>query len=189
VTVTASLDDWWREPGKGRYAQPERERRLLLASVPRDVTDPRVVEDRYLHGTRLRLRRVTDGDRAVHKLTQKVRPDAGDGSLVMTTNIYLDADEYDRLLALPGATLTKTRHRWRRGAHALAVDEFTELFAGLVLAEIDTEGAEEAARFEVTAPVVADVTSDDRFSGAALAHADDRQRVELLRWVRSRVGR
>ena len=45
---------------EGKYARVERERRFLLAGPPRTsaVTASRRITDRYLPGTRLRLRRV-----------------------------------------------------------------------------------------------------------------------------------
>lgn len=49
-------------PGhRDKYALVERERRFLLAAPPSGVrlTDERQITDRYLTGTRLRLRRVT----------------------------------------------------------------------------------------------------------------------------------
>jgi hypothetical protein len=49
-------------PGhRDKYALVERERRFLLAALPSGVrlTDERHITDRYLTGTRLRLRRVT----------------------------------------------------------------------------------------------------------------------------------
>jgi hypothetical protein len=46
----------------GKYARVERERRFLLAKppAPSTVTATRVITDRYLVGTRLRLRRESD---------------------------------------------------------------------------------------------------------------------------------
>ena len=67
-------------PGKpireGNYARVERERRFLLAGPPpaSAVTASRRITDRYLPGTRLRVRRAEwlDGGECEFKLTQKV---------------------------------------------------------------------------------------------------------------------
>ncbi|MET8397685.1 MULTISPECIES: hypothetical protein [Streptomyces] len=59
----------------GKYSRVERERRFLLASPPNPsmVTVTRVITDRYVNGTRLRLRRADFADgRCELKLTQKV---------------------------------------------------------------------------------------------------------------------
>ena len=67
----------------GKYARVERERRFLLARPPPApaVIASRRITDRYLPGTRLRLRRVDhlDGGTCEFKLTQKV-PAAGRAS-------------------------------------------------------------------------------------------------------------
>ena len=59
-----------------KYARIERERRFLLASAPAEdlVTRRRQITDRYILGTRLRLRRVRDlsTDACELKLTQKI---------------------------------------------------------------------------------------------------------------------
>ncbi|MGI8869853.1 MAG: hypothetical protein ACR2F6_13650 [Mycobacteriales bacterium] len=100
-------------PGKElKYARAERERRFLLRMPPTDGIVRTVrIADRYLLGTRLRLRRVTEtisADGAIgrtdYKLTQKVPAPGGEPGLI--TTMYLDAAEYavlDPFSALLGA--------------------------------------------------------------------------------------
>jgi hypothetical protein len=75
-----------------RYARVEIERRFLLAGVPEgaDVLAVTEIDDRYLDGTRVRLRRMAQvGGATQLKLTQKVPgPDAGARQGALTT-IYL----------------------------------------------------------------------------------------------------
>ncbi|MFE4461994.1 hypothetical protein ACFROC_31980, partial [Nocardia tengchongensis] len=66
--------NWLRRPGLGKYAKIESERRFLLTEMPTQASDPRLIEDRYIVGTRLRLRRVEVGAQVVYKFCQKVRP-------------------------------------------------------------------------------------------------------------------
>ena len=170
---------WLRTPGEGRYARPEPERRYLLASVPAGATAPRLVEDRYIDGTTLRLRRVSDGTHAVHKLTQKVRVGAGGPDSVATTNIYLTADEHERLAALPAHEVRKTRHEWTVDGVRWAVDELGGRWRGLLLAEVDAGSAPHTP----PPPLCADVTADERFTGAGLAHAGDDDVAAVLAWA------
>jgi CYTH domain-containing protein len=157
-----------RQPGPGKYARAERERRWLVACLPADATEPRRVEDRYLDGTRLRLRRVEDAEGVVFKLGQKIRADAGDPFLVWITNLYLTAQEYQRLAVLPAAVLVKTRRLVRHGTVSFAVDEFGGPLQGLLLAE--TELAESGGlRGALPSWLGPEVTHDDRYSGATLA--------------------
>lgn len=157
--------DWQREPGVGRFVQVERERRFLLSGTPPTGLSERLIEDRYLAGLRLRLRRVTGADGPpVHKLTQKVRASAEDPSTVALTTMYLSAAEWAVLRTLPGAELSKRRFFVGDG---WVVDRFLGRLAGLVLAEIEVEDL--AAEFALPAWVGREVTTEDRWSGGSLA--------------------
>ncbi len=154
-----------------RYGHLERERRYLLDGVPPLPAGGRVLRlaDRYLTGTRLRLRMVTGpGAVPVHKLGQKVQLDPEHPSTVAHTTVYLDQAEHALLRGLPGADLVKTRHLVPWGPLALAVDVFAGPLRGLVLAEVDL-GSD--GRLPPDPPMrwVADVTDDERFGGGALA--------------------
>lgn len=167
------------EPGQGRYAHRERERRFVLSSPPIGLSDPRRIVDRYIDGTRLRLRRVTGEGFVVYKLGQKVRPDEDDPSLVMLTNIYLTGDEHDCLLALPATEVRKTRYTLAAGQDHYAVDVFEDRLDGLVLAEAELTDATVHELPDVPG-LVAEVTTDNRFSGGALAHTDQQALQTLL---------
>ncbi|GMA18392.1 hypothetical protein MM440_08690 [Arsenicicoccus piscis] len=61
-------------PDPLKYAIVERERRYLVAAIPDGVTTVRTIIDRYLPGTRLRLREVIEADGTItHKLGHKIR--------------------------------------------------------------------------------------------------------------------
>jgi hypothetical protein len=78
-----------RDADPDKYAKPERERRFLLAGVPDGATGGTLVRDRYIVGTRLRLRLVGEGGAVVRKLGHKVRPNPVDPRLVLHTSLYL----------------------------------------------------------------------------------------------------
>ncbi|TAL24668.1 MAG: hypothetical protein EPN99_02565 [Frankiales bacterium] len=161
---------WFREPGRGRYARHERERRFLVRpSVPTGLAT-RLIEDRYLEGTSLRLRRVTSDGRAVHKLTQKVRTSHDDPAEVLITNLYLSAEEHQRLAALPGHVIAKTRTVVATTTHEFVVDDFQGQLQGLRLAEVEVDDL--AAPLDLPDWVGAEVTHDDRYSGGSLAALD-----------------
>jgi len=151
---------------ESRFALPERERRFLVAEEPPQGGECREISDRYLDGTRLRLRRVVHPSGALElKLTQKLPGDPW-GRL---TTLYLDEPEYDVLAGLPAATLTKRRYRVAESYDV--VDVFEGALTGLVVAEIefDDEGAAEAY---VPPDGCVEVTRDPSFTGGALARAD-----------------
>jgi adenylate cyclase len=138
--------------------------------LPSDARAPCAIVDRYLIGTRLRLRRMErEGEEPVYKFGQKVRPRLDDPSVVMITNIYLSADEYDVLAALPGDTVDKTRWRMPSDDGIIAVDEFQGRHAGLVLAEASFDNEADLSAFVPPRWCGTEVTSDDRYSGGSLA--------------------
>ena len=168
-----------RKPGEGRYAHLEREQRWLLRSMPSGLIEPRQLHDRYLIGTRFRLRRVDAPNEQVFKLTQKVRSDPDSAERVRLTNTYLSAKEYEVFLALPATELAKTRWQSHLAGRPTSVDVFHGELDGLVLAEVELR--EDEDRLPMPEGVSADVTDDDRFSGGALSRCSaDRLRSALV---------
>lgn len=155
-----------------KYAQVEHERRFLVGRVP-DLSGARRVleiDDRYVVGTRLRLRTVReDGAEVVHKLGHKVRFDPGSGAELAHTSLYLDEAERAVLSGLPAYELAKTRHILPLDRYVdVAIDRFRGALDGLVLAEVDL-GHGHHLPAELPAWFGREVTDDDRFSGGALA--------------------
>lgn len=172
------MADWLRVPGEGAYARRERERRFLLEGAAPQGFSYRSIEDRYLDGTRLRLRVVSAGDDVVRKLGQKVRLRPDDPSEVAMTNAYLSEDEHRVLAALPAAVLTKTRCAVPVDGRTWVVDRFCGHLQGLRLAEVEVP--------DLDAPLVLpswagrEVTREERWSGGALARAGTAQVAALL---------
>lgn len=148
-----------------KYAVVERERRYLLASLPTGVEDTSQIVDHYVIGTRLRLREVRREDgTTLRKFGHKVRLAEGPAE-VACTNFYLDDDEWAVLQALPTKVLRKSRHVVRRDGVVVAIDEHAD---GTLIAEID-DGEESSCFIPEWLDVVADVTGDERWTGAGLA--------------------
>ncbi|MGA8045997.1 MAG: hypothetical protein WCA30_06985 [Dermatophilaceae bacterium] len=148
-----------------KYAVVERERRYLVRAVPDGVVARVEIVDRYVIGTRLRLREVRSADgEVVRKLGQKVRLSDGPAE-VACTNLYLDEAEWSLLADLPARLLRKTRHLVVRDGLRVAVDEHED---GTLVAEID-DGADLPVAIPQWLEVLADVSDDERWTGAALA--------------------
>jgi CYTH domain-containing protein len=165
---------------RGRYARAERERRFLFAAPPppEEVLLARRIFDRYLTGTRLRLRRSQrlDTGAVELKLTQKI-PLATPGPVQgWITNTYLTGDEYDLLATLPAATLTKTRF----SVPPLGIDVFEGPLQGLVMAEAEFASDHGYQAFTPPPRCLHEVTTDARFTGGRLVHAT---RQEVLGWL------
>lgn len=166
-----------------KYAVVERERRFLPLLIPNLSVASRImqIEDRYIHGTRLRLRTVREpGKDVVRKLGQKVRLVSGDMSAIAHTTMYLDEAEFALLSPIPGRTLTKTRHvmQLTEGLE-VAVDVFQEELSGLMLAEFDL-GDGDARLESPPAWLGVEVTHVEEFTGYALACLDAEGLARLL---------
>lgn len=148
-----------------KYAVVERERRYLVASLPDGVSATRDIVDRYVVGTRLRLREVRAGDGSVvRKLAHKVRLTGGPAE-VACTNFYLDDHEWAVLTALPARVLRKKRHLVERGGVTVAIDEHED---GTLVAEID-DGEHPSHDVPEWLDVLEDVSGQERWTGAFLA--------------------
>jgi CYTH domain-containing protein len=156
-----------------KYAVVERERRFLVIAIPDGVVATRQITDRYLTGTRLRLREVHEGGAIVRKLGDKVRLTDGPAE-VACTNLYLDDAEWAALEVLPGSAITKVRHLVERDGWRVAVDEHED---GTLVAEIDN-GDHPSVGVPAWLEVVREVTEDESFSGAGLASAGKRSDAE-----------
>ena len=162
-----------------KYARVERERRFLLARAPGGTCVRRAaITDLYVTGTRLRLRQAVEttaaGTTTSRKFTQKIpAPDGGPG---LITTAYVNEGEYAVLSALPGLRLTKTRY----SVPPFGVDVFTGELAGLAVAEVEFEDADEQEQFRAPSDVTAEVTHDTRLSGGRLARTNRAELASLL---------
>lgn len=121
--------------------------------------------DRYVIGTRLRLREVREGDGGVtRKLGHKTRLTAGP-SEVAHTSLYLDDDEWALLATLPARLLRKRRHLVDRDGLLIAVDEHED---GTLVAEID-DGDSPSKFVPEWLEVLDDVSDDEAWTGVRLA--------------------
>ncbi len=157
-----------------KYAHIERERRWRVdaAHCP-DLSglDDVLIEDRYIIGTRLRLRRATPstGAAAVLKLTKKY--EAADPLARPIVTAYLSPEEFAVFAVLPATSLTKRRHTLPRADGGFSVDVFLGPLAGLRLAELECRDDETLRAIVSPAWAMYEVSDNPRYHGSALATA------------------
>ena len=156
-----------------KYAQIELERRWLLATLPPsllDSSDYQLIEDRYIIGTPLRLRLMTDanGQVTARKFTQKYQATDQTAYATTITNLYLDEASYDLLQVLPAQILTKKRYKWPDGRFQFSIDQFSGPLTGLVLAEIEQPDIDSLMQVPHPNFVLNEVTENPKFSGGFL---------------------
>ncbi|WP_404712721.1 hypothetical protein [Sphingomonas sp. MMS24-J13] len=154
-----------------KYSHVERERRFLVDPARRpDLAGlPHIlIEDRYIDGSRMRLRRMiaSDTSRVVLKLTKKYETADPAARPMVTT--YLTDVEYALLAALPAHSLVKRRYP----LGAFSIDLFEGALAGLELAE--SEQPNETALVGLVPPdwAIREVSNDPRYDGGNLALLD-----------------
>jgi CYTH domain-containing protein len=156
-------------PAPPSYAKLEIERRWLVPAEPEVggvATRERIIEDRYVKGTRLRLRKVTEtGNATIYKLGKKYESDCPGTHHVVS--IYLSEAEYNVLACLPAHTATKIRLTISGGA----LDVYEEPNAGLRVFEVEFLSAKEAVAYVPPSGVGREVTNEPAFTGHALASA------------------
>jgi CYTH domain-containing protein len=155
-----------------KYARLENERRFLVdaARLPNLASLPfRRIEDRYVIGTRLRLRSMTDSATAARELKFCKKYDGDDPVSGPVANLYLSEAEYAALAALPARVIVKRRYRVDHGGRTFGVDVFEGELAGLVLCEAEA-GSREAIMALAFPPWAGrEVTADRFFTGGNLA--------------------
>ena len=165
------MDAMIETPVRLKYAHVERAQRFLLSALPGRLrrVPAKTICDRYLIGTRLRLRSVDEPGRdLVLKLGQKIPMAGPPPTAVAHTTMYLDRDDYDALVAIPAKELCKSRRVVSENGARIAVDELHGELEGLVLAEVDI-GEHGIPLPASPIPSVAEVTEDHRFTGRNLA--------------------
>ena len=150
-------------PQAGKYARYELERRWLVERLPQGADAGSRIVDRYIEGTRLRLRHA-EPPHEQFKLSQKEAPAPPDYALTVITTIYLTPEEYAVFAALPARVLRKRRHHFGR----YSIDVFEGELAGLVLAETEFPSEEEMRAHPPPDFAVRDVSDDVRYTGGWL---------------------
>ncbi|MFO6447246.1 hypothetical protein ACLBKU_08890 [Erythrobacter sp. NE805] len=160
------------EAAHPKYAHLEIERRWLVdpaAVAGLVLEDPIAIADRYIIGTRIRLRRMQCGGEAVYKLTRKYRCEDAASRPIVTA--YLDEDEHAVFAALPALPLVKTRFKLEHAVRAFSLDRFGGNLQGLWLSEIEWPSLSELAALADPPWAMRDVTYDPAYQGASLARS------------------
>lgn len=166
-----------------KYAHYERERRWLVDPTKRpNFSDaPYVlIEERYIQGTRMRLRRMTDnvsGESAL-KLTKKY--EANDPLARPIVTAYLSNEEFELLASLPAQFLRKRRYKVMIAGDEFGIDVFEGRLSGLELAEIECPDDVRLRSIATPSWAICDVSDTLAFQGGQLASLDSVGLASLL---------
>ena len=150
-----------------KYSSPEIERRWLVHEdrlPPLLVARRREIEDKYIHGGRLRLRAVRAEDvDPIFKLGKKYPRVGTDPEYVVS--VYLSEEEHETLQGLPGAIARKARYSIEGGS----LDVYERPRQRPTIFEVEFKCQAEAAAYLPPSFVAEEVTFKARYTGYALA--------------------
>lgn len=164
-----------------KYAKLENERRFLVIAPPKLPTAFRWIEDRYIVGTRLRLRSMTDSASGARELKFCKKYEGDDPVSGSVTNLYLSDAEHQALAALPARVISKRRYRMDHDGRSFGVDVFEGELAGLVLCEAEADSREAVTALAFPPWAVREVTADRFFTGGNLAAVSAAELAERLK--------
>jgi len=128
-----------------KYSLQEIERRWEVDPSklpPLEGVDSWLIEDRYLQGSRLRLRKMRrDGSEPVYKFCKKYGPDGEFSEPI--TNLYLSDAEYKLLAEIPADVVVKRRYALSGGS----LDVEQQPIQGRLRFEVEFESEEEARSY------------------------------------------
>ena len=150
-----------------KYSSPEIERRWLVREdrlPPLSGARRREIEDRYIHGGRLRLRTVrAKGVDPIFKLGKKYPRLGTDPEHVVS--VYLSEEEHETLRGLPGAIARKARYSIEGGS----LDVYEYPCPRPTIFEVEFESQAEAAAYLPPDFVAEEITFNVRYTGYTLA--------------------
>jgi CYTH domain-containing protein len=163
---------------EAKYTRVEYERRFLVSpdALWRSEVESysKTFEDKYISGTRLRLRILTDSDtgRQLIKLTKK--SESASPYYGTTSRILLSPGEHDIFDHLEGDRLRKVRHYHIYLGRVFSIDVFEGDLDGLVLCETEAEKLEDLMSAAFPPYAKHEVTEDPFFTGANLCRTTRR---------------
>ncbi len=162
------------EASDPKYAHIERERRWRVIVDARPDLSKHfhiLIEDHYITGTRMRLRRMTDSKSGEHSMKLTKKYEAADPLARAIVTTYLTEAEYDLLATLPAKELSKRRFHVLCGGIEYSLDQFFGHLSGLELVEI--EWPDDEGLRQVVSPKWAayEVSTDIRYQGGSLVES------------------
>jgi len=155
-----------------KYTRVEYERRFLVAPGAdwKRVIESysKTYEDKYLRGTRLRLRILTDSDTGRRVLKLNKKSESASPYFRTVSRILLSPHEFESLDRLEGDRLRKTRYYHNHLGRVFSIDVFEGELEGLVLCETEAESLEDLMSAEQPTFVSHEVTEDSFFEGGSL---------------------
>ena len=156
-----------------KYAHIEFERRWRVNTAARpDLSSARestLIEDRYIEGARMRLRRMSQPTIGWSSLKLTKKYHAEDASARPIVTAYLTEAEFELLAALPARTIVKRRYSIPYDGREWSLDSFEGPLTGLEILEIEARDSAELAALAPPHWALQEVTYDPDYQCGTLA--------------------
>lgn len=123
------------------------------------------IDDLYIEGTRMRLRRMAADSEVIYKLCKKYGKQSDLSQPI--TNLYLTESEYNALSGLPGIRVRKRRYRVAEGG----LDTFPDSSPRTVLYEAEFPDVDSAMIYVPPPFVTREITGDASYEALSLARS------------------
>jgi CYTH domain-containing protein len=124
----------------------------------------REIEDLYIAGTHMRLRKISDEHEAViFKLGKKYGK--GNGFSEQVVSVYLTEVEFNVMAAMPGTVAKKSRYAICGGA----LDVYQNLNSGFAVFEVEFQSESDAINYMPPGSTSQEITHDATYNGFALS--------------------
>ena len=155
-----------------KYTKVEYERRFLVLSKDKwmGVVEPysKVLKDKYLCNSRLRLRLLTNSDskQQIIKLNKKF--ESSSPYFQTISRILLSLEEYKLFDSIKGNWLRKTRYYHNYLGYIFSIDAFEGELDKLILCEVEAHSLQELMDIKFPEYATVEVTEDPFFTGGNL---------------------
>lgn len=158
-----------------KTAQLELHRLFLIDALPEPLSlasSHLQILDRYIEGTRMRLRRVRDPSSNQSTWILQQRFVSLNGSETRLAEIHLNAQEYALFERFGGPEIRKNRYFHEFDRVGMAFDLYLGPLHGLMMARAEFETRENVDDFETPGFAIIEVTEEPFFSGENLVYKD-----------------
>jgi len=154
-----------------KYSRYEYERSYLLSDVPKffEKIETKQITDKYVEGTRIRLRKVLSNEEEIYKLTKKEALTPEKKGVLKINTIRLSKDEYEIMNALKGFIVKKKRTIIGVNKVRIGIDEIRLKSEILYIAEIEFKDEVTMNSFEMPLNYEREITSDKHINGYKIA--------------------
>lgn len=155
-----------------KYGKYEYERTYLLESNflrDKKIKGIKKIRDKYIKGTRLRLREVIENKETKYKLTQKERLRPAKQGVLKINTLYLTKAEFDKINILEGFEIEKERFMIQIDQIRIGIDRIKLNKKSLFIAEVEFDTELEMNAFSMPLNNIVEITGEQKYSGYEIA--------------------